>query len=185
MKGVIKGDVLSYRILHNKLFVKSPLYGWIKIEDYCTLVSAFSTIYPTHREAKKRGYEAHHVTPKSCQKEIYGSVQDDSCVRVTPFEHLVLHWFLSLESEEGERMFHYLALGKILLMSEEERRFIYQLCGSQWKDTYEDYLLTFGLTGRRYLETLTDEEFIAYVDMMSVMDRDELLKWLSSPYKKL
>lgn len=184
MKGVVKGDVLSYRLLHGKLFVKSPMLGWMRIEDYCTYICAFPTVYPTHKEAKKRGYEAHHVTPKSCQKEVLGAVEDDSCVRVTPFEHFIAHWFLSKECEEGAKSLSYLGLGKLILCTEEERRFLYQLCGDHWKNSYDDYLMTFGLTGRKYLETLTDEEFASYIRNLVKMDDLDLLRWLGNQYQR-
>lgn len=51
-------------------------------------------------EAKARGYEAHHIIPRSLQNE-----EDDRCVRLTPYEHIYAHYLLALENEEAVRIF--------------------------------------------------------------------------------
>ena len=181
MKDSIKGEVLTYRLLKGKLFVKSPLTGWSRVEDYCTYISMFPTIYPTHKEAKRRGYEAHHVTPKSVQKAVYDEVTDDSCIRVTPFEHFIAHWLLAKECDEGESMLHYLGLGKLILCEESERRFIYKLCGDKWRGAYAIYLKTFELTGKKYMETRTPEELADLIIGLRGKTREEIIHWLETP----
>lgn len=76
--------------------------------------------FETEREAKCPGYEAHHLIPVSLQfneyniknnlklsREEYCKLPElvDICYRMTPLEHLIAHYLLARESEEGARIF--------------------------------------------------------------------------------
>lgn len=60
--------------------------------DYDSYIKNF-TIYDTMSLARKQGYEAHHIIPKSIQKEL--NIDDDRCIRVTSFEHILIHYLLA------------------------------------------------------------------------------------------
>ena len=55
-------------------------------------------IYPTASQAKKKGFEAHHIVPRSLQKK--ASVLDDRCIRYTSFEHIIDHFLMAKEDNK-------------------------------------------------------------------------------------
>jgi len=59
------------------------------------------TVYDSYKEAQLKGYEAHHITPRSCQKEL----TDDRCIRYTPFEHIIDHYLMAKENERYVTIF--------------------------------------------------------------------------------
>lgn len=48
-------------------------------------------IYNSPKEARKKGFEAHHIIPKAIQEDNI----DDRCIRLTPFEHILAHYLLA------------------------------------------------------------------------------------------
>lgn len=75
---------------------------------YSHFLSQF-TIYPSYKEARMKGFEAHHIIPISIQmkehnfsgtrKEFEKSdLLDNRCIRCTPFEHLIAHYLLAKEN---------------------------------------------------------------------------------------
>lgn len=57
-------------------------------------------IYDTYEQARSPGFEAHHIIPVSIQKrENDGKIFDNRCVRVTSFEHTVLHYLLARDKQ--------------------------------------------------------------------------------------
>ena len=55
--------------------------------------------YPSYKEAQSKGFEAHHLIPISIQKKSGidrdSSDFNDTCIRVTPFEHIICHYLMA------------------------------------------------------------------------------------------
>lgn len=79
---------------------------------HCTYEEALDYFekYKSLKEARKDGYEAHHIIPVSIQVDIWSKklnrkmtraslykegLIDDTCVRCTPLDHLLLHYIAS------------------------------------------------------------------------------------------
>lgn len=89
----------------------------IKLEDFLK----DRLIYPSHKEAYCKGYEAHHIVPIYLQLSLYNQEHpnnklkrynfikqvpfDDRCVRLTPFEHIIAHYLLAKESNSPEALY--------------------------------------------------------------------------------
>ena len=63
--------------------------------SYFEFLNSF-TIYPSMSKCKKPNYEAHHIVPISIQKNNGitkdGPLFDDRCIRLTAFEHILIHY---------------------------------------------------------------------------------------------
>ena len=70
------------------------------MDNYTDYIKQFK-VYPTMKEAQKRGYEAHHIVPRAMQTE-----PDDRCVRLTVFEHIYAHYLLALEDKKAAWVFY-------------------------------------------------------------------------------
>ena len=57
-------------------------------------------IYFSMKEAKCKGYESHHIIPKSL-----GGTDEDGLVRLTPYEHIYAHYLLALENPKAIPVF--------------------------------------------------------------------------------
>ena len=69
------------------------------METYKDFISHFE-VYPTWSAAQAKGYEAHHIVPRSMQSE-----PDERCVRLTSFQHLYAHYLLALEDNRAAVVF--------------------------------------------------------------------------------
>lgn len=61
------------------------------------------TIYSTMKEARMKGFEAHHIVPRSLQGE---NVIDDRCIRYTAFEHIIDHYLMAKENPDYTYLFY-------------------------------------------------------------------------------
>lgn len=75
-------------------------------KTYEEFISQFP-VYNTYKEAKARGFEAHHIVPictqKGCSRE---NPEDDRCVRLTAYEHILAHYYLWLENPDNYELAH-------------------------------------------------------------------------------
>lgn len=189
-----KGHDMTYTWRDGKLFAKHPERGWLRIDNlsYMEYIILFP-VYETHNKAKERGYEAHHVTPKVVQKEIYDVVTDDSCVRMSPFEHWLAHWFLARECEEGESISRYISYGAWKKCNEAERKIVDRILDNEEFDFVWECEQN-GIYREKNIEKMTHmgaREFAkAIITISSLLgdklpnDPDELGKWLCSWYKE-
>lgn len=74
-------------------------------KTYEEFISQFP-VYNTYKEAKARGFEAHHIVPictqKGCSRE---NPEDDRCVRLTAYEHILAHYLYCKDHPENIRAF--------------------------------------------------------------------------------
>lgn len=77
-------------MIENKLDLIMREYSY---DDY---ISGFR-VFSTYKEARQKGFEAHHILPVSIQKREMGKVYDDRCIRCTITEHIVAHFLLAKE----------------------------------------------------------------------------------------
>ena len=69
------------------------------METYKQYISQFK-VYPSWNDAQAKGYEAHHIVPRSLQ-----DTPDDRCVRLTAFQHIYAHYLLALEDKRAAVVF--------------------------------------------------------------------------------
>lgn len=98
-------------------------------------------VYPTASQAKKKGFEAHHVNPISAQYRKYNEEHDtnfkgraefmknvhdfdDRCIRYTPFEHIIDHILMAKEDKRHISSFERYAHQSCKNMSIDELDFI-------------------------------------------------------------
>lgn len=55
------------------------------------------TIYPTVEEARSPGFQAHHINLISLQEGTRITAEDHRCFRLTPLEHITVHYLLAKE----------------------------------------------------------------------------------------
>lgn len=69
---------------------------------YKEFISQFP-IYPSRKEAKAKGFEAHHVVPVCAQDcESRKEIKDDRCVRLTAYEHVLAHYLYCKENPDNK-----------------------------------------------------------------------------------
>lgn len=189
-----RGHDMTYTWKGGKLFAKHPERGWLRIDNisYMEYIILFP-VYETHNKAKERGYEAHHITPKVVQKEVYGIVTDDSCVRMSPFEHWLAHWLLARECDEGENISHYCSYGAWKKCNEAERQILDELLDTDaFKNLWE--MEQEGIYREKNIERMVHmsaRDFArAIINITALLgdslpdDPDELGKWLCSWYNE-
>ena len=76
-------------------------------------------IYTNQKDARAKGFEAHHIIPISLQEEF-----DDRCVRLTPFEHVYAHYLLALEDKKAVPVFYAMANINAFKLSDNETEII-------------------------------------------------------------
>ena len=76
--------------------------------SYEEFISQFP-VYDSQYHAKAKGFEAHHIVPKAVQKREQGKVYDDSCVRLTRFQHILAHYLYCKEHPEDREELHALS----------------------------------------------------------------------------
>lgn len=100
---------LTKKLLENKISLNE-----ITLNSFCKDLK----IYPSYKEASYKGYEAHHIVPVSKQIKEYNSIHntnysskdrklflknvknfDDRCYRLSPFEHILIHFLIAREDE--------------------------------------------------------------------------------------
>ena len=105
-------------------------------------------IYDTRKLACRKGYEAHHIKPVALQikeyDDCYGTSYgqspngrnlfekevpffDDRCYRLTPFEHLLVHYFLALQYDLEKPAFYCMTNCELPLLSEIDQEYILKL----------------------------------------------------------
>lgn len=78
------------------LFMKN----FVEANSYKEFIDRYK-IYYDWKEAQCKGYEAHHIIPRSL-----GGTDADGLVRLTPFEHLYAHYLFSKENKEHSDIFY-------------------------------------------------------------------------------
>lgn len=73
--------------------------------EYNSYIQQFE-IYPTMQKARAKGFEAHHLIPRYIQKRT--GIKDDHCVRVTAFQHILIHYLLAKAFKEDYIYIFYL-----------------------------------------------------------------------------
>ena len=87
-------------------------------------------IYPTWRSARKKGYEAHHIIPRTVQEKEKGKVYDDRCIRVTCFEHILAHYLYCRDYPEESSQFlafNLMCYENAKELLEDEKKFLEEL----------------------------------------------------------
>lgn len=87
-------------------------------------------IYLTWRSARKKGYEAHHIIPRTVQEKEKGKVYDDRCIRVTCFEHILAHYLYCRDYPEESSQFlafNLMCYENAKELLEDEKKFLEEL----------------------------------------------------------
>ena len=101
-------------------------------------------IYPTFKAAKCKGYEAEHIKTVSLQMKEYNKehgtsytnrhifekevgILDDRCYRLTPFEHIFVHYLKAKENEEEIYPFEAMVRCNFQKLTEDEQTILQQL----------------------------------------------------------
>lgn len=79
-------------------------------------------IYPTMKAAKKKGFEAHHIVPRSLQKD--SDTFDDRCIRYTSFEHIVDHFLMAKEDKKYLHIFECMTLFNFKNLMNDEKEIL-------------------------------------------------------------
>ena len=106
---------ITKKLLENKISLDE-----ITLDSFCKELK----IYPSYKEACHKGYEAHHIIPISKQIKEYNSIHnsnysykdrkfflknikeyDDRCYRLSPFEHIFIHFLIAREDESQIPLF--------------------------------------------------------------------------------
>lgn len=135
-------------------------------------------LYPSMKEARKKGYYAHHPYPLDIQKRQYekehnivlgtgnlGRINfqkifpsyDDSCYRMTAFEHILDHYLMAKEFG-GDYIYNFYAMSRYALGKCEPLETFTLMTLEDWASMEEEAKIIRGLIYKERYQSSTEEE---------------------------
>jgi len=131
-------------------------------------------IYSTMKEAQMKGFEAHHINPRSFQKN--WKVKDDRCIRYTAFEHIVDHFLMAKENNIYIELFENMTYFNYQKLIDDEKELLntckelseLRIQGKKIRDSYchstPEARKNMSLGQRRRFDNETEEERLKRIE---------------------